>query len=113
MRAPSKYQSNISWPDVVFLAEAEREPFTDVQFITLYAHCLNLSEQTNAPLNKIEQAEQVRIYEDRVVVIINVDTIDDEAIARGLDLLTHVDDFQVGGKHEFGPKRSFTYNHLH
>lgn len=108
-----KKLTNIFWPDVVFLAEAEREPFSDVQIITLYAHCLNLAEEMNLTLPCIEQAEQVQVFQDRVLIVVDAKVIDDEAVARALDLLTFMDNFEVGNKKEMGPKKRFKYKKLH
>ncbi len=113
MNQQTKFQSNINWPDLVFLAEAEREPFADVQFITLYAHCLNLAEELDLGIVRIEQAEQVQVFEDRVLIVVDTEIIDDEAITRGLNLLTYMDNFQVGNKKEFGPKKRFDYKKVH
>ena len=109
----TKKLTNISWPDVVFLAEAEHEAFSDVQIITLYAHCLNLAEEMGLTLPCIEQAEQVQVFEDRVLVVVDAETVDDEAVARGLDLLTLMDNFEVGTIKEIGPKKWFKYKKLH
>lgn len=109
----SQPKSNISWPDVVFLAEAEKEAFADVQIITLYSHCLNQAEEQDLPLDKIQASEYVEVFEDRVVIAVDADTVDDEAVAKALDLLTHVDNFQVGTHCEFPPKRSYNYQKLH
>ncbi len=113
MNQQTKFQSNIDWPNLVFLAEAEREPFSDVQIITLYSHCLNLAEEMHLPLAAIQQAEQVQVFEDRVFIVVDTETIDDEAVTRGLDLLTHMDNFKVGNKKEFGPQKWFEYKKVH
>lgn len=128
--------SNLSWPDVVFLAEAEREPFAEVQIITLYAHCLNIAEamlygpfaflgdnpvelrkklekRIKDTLPEIQEREFVEIQEDRVLIVIDADKVDDDAVARALDLLTHIDNFEVGQTYHFGEPRSFTYRGLH
>lgn len=105
--------TKISWPDVVFYAEAEQQPFADAQFITLYSYCLELSELSGRPLDQIEVAEHVEIFENHLRVVIDEDVIDDEAIAKGLDLLIYMDDFEVGTRKEFGPKKSFSYKRLH
>lgn len=112
-RKKNQYQSNISWPDVVFLAEAEREPFANVQILTLYAHCLNEAEETGRPLSRITFCEFVEVFEDRVLIVVDVETIDDESVAKALDLLTHMDNFQVGNKKEFGSKKMFNYKRVH
>lgn len=108
-----KKLTNISWPDVIFLAEAEREPFSDVQIITLYAHCLNLAEEMNLTLPCIEQAEQVQVFQDRVLIVVDAETVNDEAVARALDLLTLMDNFDVGTKQEMGPRKWFKNKKLH
>lgn len=105
--------TKISWPDVVFYAEADQQPFADAQFITLYSYCLEISELTGKPLNEVEAAESVEIFDTHIRVVIDEDKIDDEAIARGLDLLVYMDDFDVGTRKEFGPKKSFSYKRLH
>lgn len=105
--------TKISWPDVVFYAEADRQPFADAQFITLYSFCLELSELTGKSLDQVKVAEHVEVFESHIRVVIDETTIDDEAIARGLDLLIYMDDFNVGTRKEFGPKKSFSYKRLH
>lgn len=106
-------KNNISWPDVVFFAEAEREPFADVQIITLYSHCLNISEEDNIPLDQVFAGEFVRVFEDRVVIAIDADTIDDDSIAKALDFLIQVDDFDVGTYKQISPIKTFTHSRLH
>lgn len=113
MLKKSKPTSKISWPDVVFFAEADQEPFADAQIITLYAHCLNIAEERNVPLSSIQEPEQVEIFDTYLRIVINEDVIDDEAITRGLDLLIHMDNFEVGNKKEFGPPKKFEYKRLH
>ncbi len=108
-----KKLTNISWPDVVFLAEAEHEPFSDVQIITLYSHCLNLSEEMGLSIICVEQAEQVQVFQDRVLIVVDTETIDDAAVAKALDLLTFMDSFEVGTKQEMGPRKWFRYKKLH
>jgi hypothetical protein len=113
MKKQTRPTSNISWPDVTFLAEANREPFATAQIITLYSYCLNISEEENVPLYGIRAGEHVQVFEDRVVIAIDVDTIDDEAIAQALDFLTQVDNFEVGTFKQISPKRTFNYKKLH
>lgn len=105
--------SNISWPDVVFYAEADQQPFADAQIITLYAHCLNIAEEKDIPLSYVQQPEQVEVFNNHIRIIIDEEVIDDEAIARGLDLLIHMDNFEVGNKKEFGPPKRFDYKKVH
>jgi len=104
---------NISWPDLVFLAEAEREPFSDVQIITLYSHCLNLAEEMELSLPCIEQSEQVEVFEDRVQIVVDAETVDDDAVVRALNFLTEMDNFEVGNKKEFGSRKWFEPKKLH
>lgn len=113
MKKETRPTTKISWPDAVFYAEADRQPFADAQFITLYSHCLEISELTGVPLNEVKEPEQVEVFKEYIRVVVDEPTIDDEAIARGLDLLIYVDDFNVGTKKEFGPKKSFSYKRLH
>lgn len=103
----------ISWPDVVFYAEAQCEPFADMQIITLYAHCLNQVEEQNIPLDRIKACEFIEVLPDRVVVVVDAETIDNEAVATALDMMTHIDTFEVGTYIEFPPKKSFSYKKLH
>lgn len=113
VRRVAEVNKNISWPDVVFLAEAEHEPFSDVQIITLYAHCLNLAEEMGLTLPCIEQSEQVEVFEDRVQIVVDAETVDDDAVVQALDLLTEMDNFEVGNKKEFGPRKWFKPKKLH
>ncbi len=108
-----KPTSNISWPDVVFLAEANREPFADVQIITLYSHCLNQAEENNWPIEEVWDGEHVQVFEDRVVIVIDADTIDDESIANALDFLTQVDNFEVGTYKQISGLKRFKHSKLH
>ncbi len=108
-----KPTSNISWPDVVFFAEAMREEFSNVQIITLYSYCLNISEEENVPLYGVHAGEHVQVFPDRVVIAIDADVIDDESTARALDFLTKVDNFEVGTFKQISPKRTFSYRRLH
>ena len=113
LKKSSRPTSNISWPDVVFFAEANQEPFADAQIITLYAHCLNIAEEQNVPLSSIREPEQVEVFDSHLRIVIDEDVIDDDTIARGLDLLIHMDNFEVGNKKEFGPPKQFEYKRLH
>jgi hypothetical protein len=105
--------TKIDWPDVVFYAEADEQPFADAQIITLYSFCVELAELNSKPLKDVEASEQVEVFDDHIRIIIDEPTIDDEAIARGLDLLLFMDSLEVGSKKEFGPKKSFNYKRLH
>lgn len=123
--------TNISWPDLVFLAEAEREDFSDIQIVTLYSHCVELAEEVlqkqgcwkpnvlenqkylQSVLPQIECQEFVRVLNDRVVVGVDVDTIDDNAVTRALSLLVQVEKFEVGRTYEFPPYRRYQLKLLH
>ncbi len=114
MKTPqSQSKNNISWPDVVFQACAMEEEFAPVQVITLYSHCLNIAEEQNVPLQTIEAGEYVQVFEDRVVIAVDANIIDDESIASALDFLTQIDNFEVGTFKEISPKRTFDYKKLH
>ena len=114
MRTQKSPQKNsLSWPDVVFQAEAMKEEFANVQVITLYSYCLNIAEEQNEHLNGIYASEHVQVFKDRVVIAIDTDIIDDESIANALDFLTQVDNFEVGTFKEISPKRNFSYRKLH
>ena len=105
--------SNIDWPDLVFAAEAMQETFSDVRVVTLYSHCLNQAEENNIPLSNIEDCEHVEVFEQFIQVVIDEEFVDDETTARALDLLTHVESFDVGSRTDFGPKKCFTHSKLH
>lgn len=110
---PSQSKNKLPWPEVVFQATAMEEEFAAVQIITLYSHCLNLAEEQNVPIQTIEAGEYVQVFEDRVVIAIDADIVDDDSIAAALNFLTQVDNFEVGTFKEISPKRHFDYNKLH
>ena len=125
----------------MFLAEAEREAFADVHVITLYSHCqdraenhlrmvleasgvdlgsidpVTLRQQFEPQLKEImphmKAEEFVEVLHDRVVICVDADFVDDEAVARGLDMLTQIDNFEVGTTKQFPPKRGFEYRSPH
>lgn len=129
----SKYQ--IDWPELVFYAEAENEPFVDVEFVTLKRHCVDLcitEELLQLPINlafadidrriedKLKSIETATVYEFvdgwyndyskkyHVQVGINVDTIDDEAVDYGMSLLTQVEEFTSPFHVELGKPQHIT-----
>lgn len=109
----SPLKNSLDWPDVVFQAEAMQEEFAAVQVITLYSHCLNIAEERNLPLPDVHEGEYVQVFNDRVVIAIDAEIIDDESIANALDFLTQVDNFEVGTFKQISPKKNFNYRKLH
>lgn len=109
----SPLKNNLSWPEVIFQAEAMEEEFASVQVITLYSHCLNIAEEQNIPLPSVQAGEYVQVFQDRVVIAIDADVVDDESIANALDFLTRVDNFEVGTFKQISPKKNFNYRKLH
>lgn len=127
--------SNINWPDLVFYAGADNQPFTDVHVITLYAHCagkaleemvteysiegksvldLDLSspevvDRYKQLLASIEAREYVEVFTDRVEVAVDAEWIDDFAVDRALEMLETVDEFTSGTYYEFGTNLSYQY----
>jgi hypothetical protein len=77
-------QTKIQWPDVIFMAEAERQPFCDVHIRT--AKSL-FQEMIGGGIHATIK-EQVKITEDGDIhVVINVDHIDDEVSFKALDMV--------------------------
>ena len=101
------------WIDTVFLAEAEQEPFADVRIETLYSHCLLRAQELNVPLGHIEGQEYVEVKTDHILVVIDVETIEDETIYEALNMLNQLDTFDVGSKKILSPKRKFNYIRSH
>jgi hypothetical protein len=99
--------SNISWADVYFTAEAQREPFADANIITLKSYltekAYEIAIQENGFINTpslfprvcelfnqgtMSEAEHVEISREGIRIVINSETVDDEdAIWHALDLL--------------------------
>lgn len=124
---------NFRWPELVFLAEAEREPFADVRVITLYSHCEELaynkmlnelsSNQVsvlNIDFNKpqyrdrlrkliptFEVREFIEILTNEVVVAVDSDVVDDDAVDRALEMLETVEEFTVGTNFQFGSLKQY------
>lgn len=124
---------NFRWPELVFLAEAEREPFADVRVITLYSHCEELaynkmlnelsSKQIsvlNIDFNKpqyrdrlrnliptFEVREFIEILSNEVVVAVDSDVVDDDAVDRALEMLETVEEFTVGTNFQFGSLKQY------
>ena len=105
----SQQQININWPEVYMMAEANREPFTDIRIVTAksefvsvngdlsYTHhptTNGISNYNNAVIasmagDAIAVHEQVTISADgEITVVVNRDHVDDDATWVALDLLT-------------------------
>lgn len=121
---------NFRWPELVFLAEAEREPFADVRVITLYSHCEDLAYNkmldqlegtiSNIDFDKPQYRTQLRqliptfdvrefidILPNEVVVAVDSDIVDDEAVDRALEMLETVEEFTVGTNFQFGSLKNY------
>ena len=125
----------INWPELVFYAEAEREPFANIHVVTLYSHCVGIALERmvgglltqgvtvlDADFSKkkyrdfledtlptIKAREFVEVESDRVVVAVDRKTIDDFAIDRALEMIETIDDFAVGTNYEFGSYKQYEY----
>ena len=128
---------NFRWPELVFLAEAEREPFADVRVITLYSHCEDLAMekiidecQNNHPIfttpdsprsklwvkenlpfviSTIQAREFIEIFPNEVVVAVDAEVVDDAAVDRALEMLETVEEFTVGTNFQFGSLKQYSY----
>lgn len=121
---------NFRWPELVFLAEAEREPFADVRIITLYSHCEELAYTkmldqlegtvSNIDFDKPQYRTQLReliptfdvrefieIFPTEVLVAVDSDTVDDAAVDRALEMLETIEDFSVGINFQFGSLKKY------
>lgn len=128
------------WPELVFLAAAEHEPFADVRIVTLYSHCEDLAMQKlidecqpnhpifitpdsprtkswvsqNLPgkLSAITVREYIEIFNSEVVVGVDADIIDDAAVDRALEMLETVEEFTVGTYFQFGSLKQYAYKEV-
>lgn len=128
-------ESKINWPDLVFYAEAEGMPYADVHVTTLRSHCAGqaleqlLRQQTTSVLEmdltteenrlKYQQIlasmparEYIEILEDRIVVAVDAEWIDDFAVDRALEMLETVDEFTVGTYYQFGSPIQYSYRQV-
>lgn len=103
-------QNNISWSDVYFTAESEKEPFTDLTIFTAKSEMLMIAasqavqtllsqqkqlsdtiidelSQQLIEENKIQVYEFARIGDDKTEVCIDVDIIDDDTVWKALDMV--------------------------
>lgn len=128
--------NKLDWPELIFYAEAEREPFANVHVVTLYSHCVNLAiEKMITKLSSqgtsvvdiditkkqyrdmlteivptISAREFVEVHKDRVSVAVNRKTVDDFAVDRALEMIETIDDFTVGTYYEFGSNKQYEYD---
>jgi len=128
----------IDWPELIFYAEAEREPFADIHVVTLYSHCLQVAQEElitnllneNTPfanidlskkkykdkikqlISSIKAREFVDILSDRVVVAVDSETVDDFAIDRALEMIETIESFEVGVNYEFGCYKNYEYKEV-
>ncbi len=96
-------------PDITFLAEALNDPFTDIRIVTLRSHVETKIQHDARWLNKIvptiEAKQFVRVEPNRIVIAIDTDKVDEQAIDDALLLLMEADH---KGYCEFG--EAITYN---
>jgi len=132
----SKY-SDLPWVDLVLLAEAEQEEFSDIRFITLKSYYQDVAQQkvidsiscNSAAENKffkcvedkskvlmdsgaVKVKEFVEIDNDlNVTMCLNVDTISDDDITDALHLLSDIN-IEPNTFLEFGSTVSFSSNEI-
>lgn len=97
--------------DAIILAEAEHEPFCDVEVITLKAHKRDLATDvalaSNPSLSHINKRidqiaetvvaqEFIEVLDDKIRVCLDVDHVDGRALNRTFSLLMKMTDFPVG-----------------
>ena len=63
-------------------------------------------------LENIKAREFVAVEDDRVVVAVDSEKVDDIAIDRALEMLETIDDFSVGTSYEFGSYKQFDYREV-
>lgn len=110
--------------DLILLGSTEQEHFADVRIVTLheYAHEMAIKDVLEmgndvsnigmiGATNEVDELldtkyssmkEFVRIYEDHIVIGVNLITIDDNAMNYGLKLLLEVPNLDVGEFWELG-----------
>ena len=98
-------------PDITFLAEALDDPFTDVSVITLQSHVKTKAKHDTFWLNKsmgsrIDAKQFIRVEPNRIVVAVDADRVDEQAIDKALLSLMEAD--LSTGYCEFG--EAITYN---
>ena len=119
--------------DITLFAESEKEPFSEVQIITLNEHLneLALEQALNdfkefPPLSDdplvveamlsdhidnlrwriyFNAKEYVQVFEDSIQIAVNTPIIDDSAVDYALSLLIQIEKFNPGDKHEFGKRK--------
>ena len=96
-------------PNITFLAEALDDPFTDIRIVTLRSWVDTKVQHDALWLNKIEptfEAKQfIRVDPNEIVIAIDADKVDDQAISDALLMLMETD---CKGYCEFG--ESIIYN---
>lgn len=101
-----------TFPEVMFLAEAEREGFADVEILTTSCYnrdrAIELAFDSGATLDNIEEciiqilpsisssSEFVEVLEDKVLVVLNVSEINDHAVNKALLMLMRMSEFTPG-----------------
>lgn len=97
--------------DAIILAEAEHEPFCDVEVITLNAHKRDLATDIALTFNpsllwinqridkiaeNVEAQEFIEVLEDKIRVCLDVDHVDGRSLNRTFSLLMKMSEFPVG-----------------
>lgn len=128
--AKRAHKHKIDWPGLVFMAAADKEPFVDVEFVTLAQHAVDMitpeaiAWATDQNLHGNQDALIKRYLKDvtgavavhefvscqvgglmtglQVRVGLAVDKINDEAVDYGMQLLGQVSKFEPGLFKEFG-----------
>lgn len=133
MKAPQQKSHNISWPDVYFTAEANRERFEDVNIVTLKSHLteqaydqaiheVGISNETklrhrvNTILNsgQLRVTEHVEVRQDSIRVVVDCENIDDETVWVALDMVASALDKLQGklGTVNFSGFKSYTVSDI-
>lgn len=128
--------NKVSWADLVFLSEAEREDFCNVNMVTLKAHYYDLvcelafnralaSENTSSlftladnEMKKIFESGEVNVRQfieydgaDELTICLNRDKLDDIAVVDFLLQFDWIYGFEKG-RREFGHTFTFTQEEL-
>jgi len=99
-------------PDITFLAEALDDPFIDVRIVTLKSHVETKVKHDALWPNKITptiKAKQfIRIEPNKIVIVIDAEKVDEQAIDDALSLLVRAD--RSEGYYEFGETITYDCN---
>lgn len=133
LHQPQPQHNTISWSDVYFTAEANREPFEDVNIITLKSYFTEKVyelatrqvgvEDTIKLMRRVRQIikggelkvyEHVNVSSTGIRIIIDAETVDDDTLWTALDKLASALDCLEGkcGKVTFGTPTTYTLSDI-